>query len=100
MTCAQIILNQLGGNRFLTMTGAKALVAGEHSLMFSLPARFAKDGINKVRIELDPADTYTLTAWKMSRHGLDLHEKAARSGIYADDLQDIFTQITGLDTHL
>ncbi|MGI9949502.1 hypothetical protein [Vibrio hyugaensis] len=35
---ANTILAQLGGNRFIVMTGAKQFVAIEQGLMFTLPA--------------------------------------------------------------
>lgn len=41
---ATTILKQLGGNRFLAMTGAKHLAYGDNDLRFRLPK--AKDKIN------------------------------------------------------
>ena len=69
--------------------------------MFSLPAGFAKDGINKIRITLDWTDTYTLEALKVSR-GTELKFETIEKldYVYANDLQEIFTRVTGLDTHL
>lgn len=60
------ILQQLGGNRFIVMTGAKQFVAIELGLMLTLPARLAKLGINKVRVELDASNTYTMTTLKVN----------------------------------
>lgn len=91
---AQEILQQLGGNKFLAMTGAKQLVGDTRSLQFSLRAR----GINKMRITLDASDTYTLEGF--SYRNLTMKKVWEKSGIYADDLQTVFTQMTGLDTHL
>jgi hypothetical protein len=54
---AQTIFAQLGGRRFIAMTGARNLVGGENYLMFSLPTGFAKNRINNVRITLDWTDT-------------------------------------------
>ena len=61
---AQTILAQLGGRRFIAMTGARNFICGENYLMFSLPKGFAKDGINKIRITLDWTDTYIFEALK------------------------------------
>ena len=91
----QTILDQLGGGRFVMMTGAKQLVGIESGLMFKLPARFALNGINKLRIVLDPSDTYSIEAFRM--RGVDYTRVAIVDGIYAEDLQRTFTQITGLD---
>ena len=98
---ANTILAQLGGRRFISMTGARNFIGGESCLMFSLPAGFAKDGINKVRITLDWTDTYIFEALKVSR-GPELKFETIEKleYVYADDLEDIFTNITGLDTHL
>ncbi|WP_235612499.1 hypothetical protein [Vibrio cyclitrophicus] len=63
---ANTILMQLGGRRFSMMTGAKQFVAIERGLLFALPARLAKQGINKMRIELEANDTYTVTALKVN----------------------------------
>lgn len=95
---ADAILQQLGARRFLVMTGAKNLVATGAGLVFSLPARFAKDGVNLISVELDPSDTYVVTAFKKGRAGL--REVAQEAGIYCDGLQASFTRLTGLDTHL
>ena len=98
---AQTILSQLGGRSFIIMTGARGLIGGENFLMFRLPAGFAKDGINTVKITLDWTDTYIFEALKVSsgsEQKIDIIEKL--DFVYADDLQEIFTRITGLDTHL
>jgi len=83
------------------MTGARDLISGENYLMFRLPRGFAKNGINKVRITLDWTDTYIVEALKVYRGAelkFDIIEK--QEYVYANDLQRVFTRITGLDTHL
>ena len=101
MTAANAILEQLGGRRFLVMTGAKDLMGGADSLQFKLPARFAKDGINAVRVVLAADDTYSVSLFRVGRaptfavttvKQLDL--------VYGEDLRRIFTEATGLDTSL
>ena len=93
---AKTILAQLGGRRFVVMTGATQFGGADNpvSLKFSLPGR----GIHKVVITLDPSDTYTLEAYQ--RRGAFLELQASHSNIYAEDLQRFFTEATGLDTHL
>jgi predicted RNA methylase len=98
---ARTILEQLGGQRFIAMTGAKNLVGEAHALTFKLPANFAKDGINHVRISLEPSDTYTVRFARLGRAPAHkLTEVAVVEDVYADDLQDVFTRYTGLDTSL
>lgn len=99
---AKTILNQLGANRFLAMTGAKNLVAIENGLQFDLPRtrHFVKDGINKIQIILDASDTYTVRGLKCMPRKFECKELATESGIYADMLQGTFTEMTGLNTYL
>ena len=98
---AQTIFAQLGGRRFIAMTGARNLIGGENYLMFSLPKGFAKEGINKIRITLDWTDTYIFEALKVFP-GPELKFDTIQKldYVYAVDLEDIFTKVTGLDTHL
>ena len=93
---AATILKQLGGNKFLAMTGAKYLVAGANFLQFTIPGR----KINSVVIRLDPNDTYTLLFNKKTNMGVDIKNVAKATGVYADRLQSIFTENTGLYTSL
>ncbi|HAT5579011.1 TPA: hypothetical protein SMT61_003561 [Proteus mirabilis] len=95
---ATTILSQMGGNRFIVMTGAKYFVAIENGLQFKLPARFAINGINCVQVILDPSDTYTMRFLKI--HGVNSKEIEKVEGLFFDQLQIIFTEKTGLYTHL
>lgn len=99
---AHTILAQLGGRRFTSMTGAKDLLAIESGLQFKLPARFAKDGINCVRIVLDPSDTYTVEFGKITRRqGLPHYAVlASYDETYCDQLEGLFEDVTGLKTRL
>jgi len=98
MKTADMILKQLGSHKFATMTGAKNFLADGDALSFQLPARFAKKGINYVKISLESDDTYTMKFIKY--FGVKVTEIAQHAGVYADHLQSIFTAETGLDTHL
>ena len=98
MQVATTILQQLGGSKFIAMTGAKNLMSDENALQFKLPARFANYGINFVIVKLDPSDTYTLEFYRY--RGLDLKTIQTCSGIYYDQLQEVFTSVTGLDCSL
>lgn len=94
---ANIIYNQLGANRFAMMTGAKSFVAGDNFLMFSIGKN--QSVYNKVRITLTPDDLYDLEFFKMNRLG-DISKTQKFEGIYAEQLQDLFTQVTGLYTSM
>ncbi|HAS6073671.1 hypothetical protein ACXHQB_23615 [Vibrio parahaemolyticus] len=99
---AKTILSQLGGGRFISMTGAKNMVAIENGLQFDLPRtlHYVKDGINKIQVILDPSDTYTVRGLKWMPRKYEFKELASQSGVYGDSLEAVFTDITGLDTHL
>lgn len=94
---ARVILQQLGGNKFVAMTGAKLFVAIENGLQFKLP-RYAGLKINVARITVDATDTYSVEFGSL--RGLNYKVVSKHEGIYNDMLQDLFTSETGLDTHL
>lgn len=95
-----IMLAQLGGQRFITMTGAKDLVGGADYLMFSLPRGLAKDRINKVKITIMPSDTYKLEFMEVDSRKLSVRNVDVAEDIYADKLQECFSRVTGLVTRL
>lgn len=101
MACeiAKTILTQLGGNKFIAMTGAKNFVGGERDLTFKLPGKnFAKNDINYVKITLTPADTYDVEYFKT--RGLTIKTITKTEGIYFDQLCKDFETETGLRTRL
>jgi hypothetical protein len=94
MTIAQTILEQLGGRRFVVMTGAKDFVATTGGLRFRLPCRKA----NVVEITLTPADEYNM-CFSLLRAG-KIKTVCKYDGVYCDQLQSLFTKATGLYTQL
>ena len=99
---ASTILKQLGGGKFIVMTGAKNMVSLSTprfgGLELSLPSRFAKDGINRVRITVNEHDTYDVSFSKI--RGLTIKTVAEVFGVYAGDLPGVFTSHTGLETSM
>jgi len=93
------ILEQLGGNRFIAMTGAKNLIAHSDGLSLRFPQ---KKGKNYLKITLNAWDTYDLTfSMIRNKKGIPTYtEKAVIDDIYADQLQEVFTAQTGLYTSL
>lgn len=100
MTVANTILEQLGGRKFLVMTGAKNLIGDTNSLSFRLPR--SKDGANVVKVILDPSDTYTVKTYSVRRvKGEFKHTpKTEIEGVYCDSLVQVFESTTGLATRL
>lgn len=110
-TKANIIFQQLGGNKFVVMTGAKHFVARENRLRFSIGKNASRT--NRVVIILDPDDTYTIKFIKYTPYSFKIRKDGSfketpeseqiieeYSGVYADILQNVFTQVTGLYTKL
>lgn len=96
-TTAQTILAQLGGNRFLAMTGAKDLVHTGKGLQFSI-GRGASNKANKVVVTLTDADLYNVRF--VSIRGTKITERGTVEGVHADRLAAVFTEQTGFDTHM
>jgi len=98
MNIASIILQHLGGHRFVTMTGAKAfgVIADGKGLGFRIPK--SKDGISHVEIILNGNDLYDMTFSKAMK--TRMKPITTRNDISFDQLQEVFTSATGLDTHL
>ena len=94
---AETILAQLGGRRFLVMTGAKAS-SDRNTLILKLP-RGARNSIKAVVITLEPSDTYSMRFVKQARDGTVTTVRQLDQ-VYAEDLQRIFTDVTGLETSL
>lgn len=95
---ANIILSQLGGNRFIAMTGAKQMVAIPNGLQVKFPARFAAKGINCLQVVLLPSDTYLMRFLNVKP--MNVKTVSEFSDVYCDQLQNIFTSETLLNTHL
>ncbi len=111
MTTANMILAQLSGSddvlarnyvgRFKMMTGAKNFLTDGNSLSFSLPGGggFCKNGINRVHIQLTPADTYNVKFYRLTR-GTKLVTVSEHTDIYCDGLRELFERETGLVTQM
>ena len=90
-------MKQLGGGRFIAMTGAKNLAfsSSPPGLRMSI-GRGAKDAIKYLRVDYDRgSDTYTMIFANKSGGTVK-----SVSNVYADSLQRVFTSTTGFDTHL
>ena len=93
---AKTILQQLGGNKFIAMTGAKNLGFTNNGLQMKI-GRNSK-GITHVIISLKSTDTYNVEFIKM--RGVNRKVVKKLKGVYADQLGKIFTKFTGLRTRL
>jgi hypothetical protein len=97
---AQILLDQLGGNKFVAMTGAKGFTVSDFGLTFKIGRN--NKGVNAVRINLNWMDLYDMEFMTIRRKdGIpEITKLIPVNSVYFDQLQDVFTAETGLYTHL
>tara|TARA_B100001173_G_C15805950_1_gene469778 strand:+ start:11 stop:340 length:330 start_codon:yes stop_codon:yes gene_type:complete len=93
---AAIILKQIGGNRFIAMTGAKGFTFSDKYMSFKI-GRNSK-GINFVRIGHNAMDTYDMEFGFVSVRGIKVKKKV--KGVYADMLGTMFKKYTGMNVSL
>src|SRR3990167_5993150 len=93
-TVACEILKQLGGHRFIAMTGAKNFTCDDNSMGFMLSGTMTKDRINFVKITLNCMDTYDLE-FKNIRASV-IKDICSFEGAYNDMLRNIVSDRTGL----
>jgi hypothetical protein len=92
MTTATTILNQLGGNKFIAMTGATCYSDGN-----TLISKFKGSKVaNIMYVTLNENDTYDVKLCKF--RGLDVKTIKEVTGVYAEMLKTIFEGTTGLKT--
>ena len=92
------ILKQLGGNRFIAMTGAKNFLRDDNKQLIAFKIGRNSKSINHVRITLNSMDTYDMEFINIRAGKIKIISEV--EGVYNDQLQDIFTQKTGMYTHL
>lgn len=106
------VLNQLGGNHFLSMTGTKNITYSTNSniIGMTLRTKLNLSKCNNLRITLNDNDLYTMQFIKHSN--MRINNKTGKvtdsktivkfeyKDVFEKDLQRIFTEVTGFDTHL
>jgi hypothetical protein len=95
---ANTILEQLGGNRFAMMTGAKNFAGGHDYLSFGIPSNNMARVSHVIVRYNEGQDLYEMKF--MSIRGIKCKDVASFEGLFFDQLQSIFTQVTGLYTKL
>ena len=97
MQIAQTILSQLGGNKFVAMTGSKNFLAVENGINMKLTRNKCK--AQWLRITLNGKDLYDMKFYSADKE-LNKTTKVQYNDVYFDQLQNLFTQATGLYTSL
>ena len=92
------LLQQLGGNRFIAMTGAKNLAFDKAKNTLHMKIGRNAKGVNHLRIKLTGADLYDMEFLQVRAGNVKV--KAKEKGVYNDQLQKMFTKHTGMYTSL
>lgn len=92
------VLQQLGGNRFIAMTGAKDFVKDSKKRKIAFKVGRNSKNINYVEVQLNGKDLYDMRFYNVRKFTPRLVSSA--SDVYFDQLQSTFTYHTGLETHL
>lgn len=97
MTTAQTIFQQLGGGRFVMMTGSKGFLDMGNALSCKLGGgAVGKDDqkVTHLRVTLDASDTYTVeTLYVRGTSGVRIVEST--DGVYCDNLRSVVEKMTG-----
>ena len=97
LTVAKTILEQLGGNKFRVMTGAKNFMGFTEGLAMKIGRNSSNS--NYLKITLNSMDTYDMEFAKVTRMG-EKKSVTEYNNIYNDMLTDQFTAHTGMYTSL
>jgi len=92
LTVAKTILDQLGGARFVAMTGAKDFVGSADGVTFKVGPNPKR--VSQVRVTLMPADVYAMTFFRTGK------PPQIETDVYCNMLDAVFTEHTGLYTRL
>ena len=98
----QTILEQLGGRRFIAMTGSKNFTySAKEPNYLQMRLIRNKSKAQFLKITLNVFDTYTMTFSKVvgDKFSERLVTVKEIENVYCDQLQEVFTSVTGLYTH-
>lgn len=93
---AQTILSQLGGNKFLAMTGASNLTSRPDGLSFKVGRNAGK--VTHVRVTLTAMDDYQVEF--LNIRGVNVKPVTSYRCLQADQLGEAFERATGMRVSL
>ena len=97
MSVAREILNQLGGNKFRVMTGAKNFMGFSEGLVMKIGRNSSNS--NYLKITLNSMDLYDMEFAKVSRMG-EKKSVTEYNNVYNDSMVEVFDKHTGMYTKL
>ena len=92
------LLQQLGGNRFIMMVGAKNLVVDKSKNELHMKIGRNSKGVSHVRIRLSSMDLYDMEFLQVRAGKIKI--KSKEKGVYADQLGKMFKKNTGMNVRL
>ena len=93
------MMNQLGGHRFLVMTGSKPLYKDTTSANPLISLKLARNTSKATHLKITYNRSLDLYEMKFIRiHGRNMTTVKECAGLYSDMLQTTFTSVTGLLT--
>jgi hypothetical protein len=98
MTISAEIMKQLGGKRFVIMTGAKNIVNRPNGVTMSLPRNVT--GGMQCCITLNSTDLYDIDFFSLHRKTFVIQYKKRFTDIGVENLSDVFSQATGFAVRL
>ena len=97
MTVAKTILEQLGGNKFRVMTGAKNFMGFAEGLVMKIGRNSSNS--NYLKITLNMMDLYDMEFAKVTRMG-EKKSVTEYNDVCCDSLVEVFERHTGMYTKL
>ncbi len=108
MSVPAIILEQLGGRRFIVMTGSRDFIGDGNTLRMSLARN--SSGANRLEITLNGLDLYDMrfyrrTGGKMNTKTYEISPVKEKDikfyhDVWCDQLEELFREVTGLETRM
>ena len=110
MNVPQTIFEQLGGGRFALMTGSNMFIGDDNTLRMKLAKNASK--ANRLEITLNGIDLYDMRFYRYTAERMSFRNNEFRiypekvteiktiNDVYCDQLQEIFTDVTGLYTRI
>lgn len=99
---AKDIIRYLGGNKFIAMTGANNFTSLRDDMggvVFRIGRNKGPHGtVSHVRVILNYDDSFTMTFIRV--RGVKVTEVQKFVGLYCDQLEDTFKEVTGMATRL
>src|SRR4051812_275645 len=98
---AETIRGQIGKKAFF-MLGAKDLMGSESEKFLQFKIGRNAKSVSHIRITLTPADTYTVTSYRVRRSKgvLESKELEVQENVYVDSLHAVLESLTGMYTRM